>query len=96
MKHTGAPGVALEDDVIREMVDLNITGDMTGAQGGHAGGDSRLVEDFLNVLGGKEPSLSTTSIEESISGHLIGFGSNRSVEEGNVVDINMSRWMKGN
>ena len=79
-----------------EMVDLNITGDMTGAQGGHAGGDSRLVEDFLNVLGGKEPSLSTTSIEESISGHLIGFGSNRSVEEGNVVDINMSRWMKGN
>ncbi len=68
-------------------IDLKITGDMTGAQGGHGGGDLRLVDDFLKYLTGGEPSLSTTSIEDSISGHLIGFRADLSREEHKAVEI---------
>lgn len=77
-----------------QTVDLNITGDMTGARGGHGGGDSRLVADFLDYLNGKTRSLSTTSLEDSISGHLIGFCANRSVDENRTVDINMRNRME--
>jgi predicted dehydrogenase len=70
-----------------EIVDLNVGGDMHGAFGGHAGGDARLVRDFLDVVKGEPPSISTTSIEDSVSGHLIGFCADRSMEEHRVVDI---------
>ncbi|QHE53036.1 Gfo/Idh/MocA family protein [Pontibacillus sp. HMF3514] len=39
----------------------------------HGGGDLLLVEDFVKVLQGRKPSLSTTTLEDSIYGHLIGF-----------------------
>jgi predicted dehydrogenase len=68
-------------------VDLNQTGDTTGAQGGHGGGDSRLVGDFLDYLEGKTPSLSTTTIEDSIAGHLIGFLADRSRTEHRTIEI---------
>ncbi len=53
--------------------------------GGHAGGDLRLVADFVRILRGEQPSISCTSIEDSIAGHLIGFRAgiamkNRTVE----------------
>jgi len=72
-----------------KVVDLNVKGDMTGAHGGHGGGDGRLVRDFLDYLNGKKPSLSTTSIEDSIAGHLIGFCANRSTAENRIVTVNM-------
>jgi predicted dehydrogenase len=72
-----------------EIVDLNITVDMTCAHGGHGGGDSRLLRDFLDYISGKQPSISTTSIEDSISGHLIGFCADRSLAENRVICINM-------
>lgn len=77
------PGHEYSEDT----VDLNVTGDMTGARGGHGGGDGRLVSDFLDYLEGKEPSLSTTSIEDSVAGHLIGFCANRSLEERRTVEV---------
>ncbi|MFH1706316.1 MAG: Gfo/Idh/MocA family oxidoreductase [Planctomycetota bacterium] len=75
-----------------EVVDVNVTGDMTGAQGGH--GDSRLVADFLAYLNGEKPSLSTTSLEDSIAGHLIGFCANRSVAGNKMVDIDIRKRLK--
>jgi predicted dehydrogenase len=69
------------------IVDLKISGDMTGARGGHGGGDLRLVADFLRLLRGETPSLSSTALEDSISGHLIGFGADRAMETGTVVEI---------
>ena len=77
------PGCEYEE-VVR---DLKIEGDMTGAFGGHGGGDLRLVEDFVNVLQGKEPSISCTSLEDSINGHLVGFAADRAMEENRVVEI---------
>lgn len=73
-----------------EVVDVGIEGDMHGQSGGHGGGDLRLVADVLNVLNGKPPSLSTTSLEDSISSHLIGFCADRSREEQRVVEIDFS------
>lgn len=53
--------------------DLNITGDMTGEFGGHGGGDLRLMDDFVDNLSGMEPSISCTSLEDSIYSHLTVF-----------------------
>lgn len=74
-----------------KVVDLNLTGDMTGAQGGHGGGDLRLVEDFLDVLRGNKPSISSTSIEDSINGHLLGFCADLARETKTVVNV-LERW----
>jgi predicted dehydrogenase len=70
-----------------QIVDLNVTGDMSGAQGGHAGGDLRLVADFVRELNGQARSLSSTNLEDSILGHLLGFCAERARETGQVVEI---------
>jgi len=70
-----------------KIVDLNQAGDMTGAHGGHGGGDLRLVGDFLAVLRGGTPSISSTPIEDSINGHLLGFCADLSREKRLVVDV---------
>ena len=72
-----------------EVVDLKVRGDMSGAHGGHAGGDGRLVSDFLDYIGGKPASLSTTNIEDSVAGHLIGFCANRALRENKTVAVDM-------
>lgn len=68
-------------------VDLNVTGDMSGAFGGHGGGDMRLVADFCSVLKGRTPSISCTSIDDSISGHLLGFLADKALEEGKIEKV---------
>ena len=70
-----------------EEVDVNVHGDMTGARGGHGGGDMRLVADFLRFQRGEETSPSTTSIDDSINGHLVGFCADRARRAGEVVTI---------
>jgi predicted dehydrogenase len=70
-----------------EVVDLTVGGDMHGAFGGHGGGDMRLVADFLRVIRGEPPSISTTPLEDSVAGHLIGFSADRAMAERRVVDL---------
>lgn len=64
-----------------ERVEINVKGD------GHGGGDHRLVADFVRVLRGEPASISTTSLEDSIYGHLIGFAAEESRRERAVVPI---------
>lgn len=64
-----------------ERVDLNVSSDM------HGGGDLRLVQDFIRVIQGQPPSISSTALEESIYGHLIGFAADRSMESGSTVEL---------
>ena len=64
-----------------ERIDLSVRGD------GHGGGDHRLVADFVRVLRGEEASISTTTLEDSINGHLIGFAADQSRVEQRVVAI---------
>lgn len=71
------------------LVDLNVAGDMTGAHGGHGGGDSRLVADFLRLLNDEPPSISTTRLEDSIAGHVIGFRADRALAEHTLIAIDL-------
>ena len=73
-----------DKDYLEEVVDLNVTGDMTGAFGGHGGGDLRLVEDFVHLLQGRKPSASCTSIADSINGHLAVFRAEKSRKNNTV------------
>jgi predicted dehydrogenase len=70
-----------------EVVDLTIGGDMTGAFGGHGGGDLRLMADFVRLINGEAPSIATTTLADSVNGHLIGFRADVAMAEGRVVAI---------
>ncbi len=64
------------------LIDLKVTGDMTGEQGAHGGGDRRLVSDFLKVLCGEEKPFSATEINDSTVGHLVVFAAERARKSG--------------
>lgn len=81
------PGHEYQEDV----VDLNVGGDMTGAFGAHAGGDMRLVADFLKTLRGEPRSVCSTVIEDSVAGHLMGFGADQSLREQRIVNIEFEK-----
>lgn len=53
----------------------------------HGGGDMGVVEDFVRMVRGKEASISTTSLEDSIYGHLIGFIAEDAREQNKVLSI---------
>jgi predicted dehydrogenase len=73
-----------------QVIDLDISGDMHGAFGGHGGGDLGLVADFVRVARSETPSISTTGIQDSITGHLVGFCADRAMREGRVVEMDTS------
>jgi predicted dehydrogenase len=74
-----------EHEYSEEWIDLNESGDMHGAFGGHGGGDLRLVKDFVDLVNGGAPSLACTRIEDSVNGHLTGFLADQAMEEERVV-----------
>ena len=65
--------------------DLNVTGDMIGAKGGHGGGDENLVIDFIDYINGHEPSVSCTTLEDSVVSHHTVFCANESRKSGKTV-----------
>ncbi|MBQ4258722.1 MAG: Gfo/Idh/MocA family oxidoreductase [Lachnospiraceae bacterium] len=67
-----------------EVFDLFLTGEMDGEHGDHGGGDVRLSEDFVDYLNGAEPSISCTSLEDSIYSHLTVFRAEKSRKNGTV------------
>ncbi|MFD2114654.1 Gfo/Idh/MocA family protein [Paenibacillus yanchengensis] len=64
-----------------EQIDVGVSKDM------HGGGDLRLVADFIKVMKGAPPSISSTSLEKSLHGHLIGFAADQSRLEQKMVEI---------
>ena len=50
----------------------------------HGGGDLDLVRDFVAYARGEEPSVSCTSISDSLSGHLVVFLADKSRENGGI------------
>ncbi len=67
--------------------DLQVTGDMIGAKGGHGGGDRGLVLDFLEYINGHEPSVSCTMLEDSVISHHTVFCANEARKNGTVVKL---------
>lgn len=70
-----------------KVVDLNMSGDLHGAFGAHGGGDLRLVRDFVRVIRGEPVSISTTNLEDSITGHRIGFAAEQAMQAHRVVRL---------
>ena len=77
------PGCEYTEDVI----ELDIEGDMFGSVGGHGGGDLRLVADFCQFLLGGTPSISSTDLNDSIYGHLVGFLAEEARLKGKVLIV---------
>lgn len=75
------PDARAGHEYVEKRVDLDVSSDM------HGGGDLRLVADFVSVMRGVAPSISTTSLEDSIYGHLIGFRADQSRLEERVLRI---------
>ncbi len=61
--------------------------DRQGETGGHFGGDRGLVLDFCEIMRGAEPSVSYTSIENSVTGHLLVYAADESMKEARPVDL---------
>ncbi|NOU73743.1 gfo/Idh/MocA family oxidoreductase [Paenibacillus sp. LMG 31458] len=66
------PDATVGHEYSEERVAVIVTNDS------HGGGDLLLVEDFIKVLQGETPSISSTSLEKSIHGHQIGFAAEHS------------------
>ena len=73
-----------------EVIEVSDGADDVTAEANHGGGDLRLVRDFLRVARGEPPSISTTSLDDSIAGHLIGFSADRAMKEHRVIDLTCS------
>lgn len=61
---------------------IDITEDTSGA---HSGGDLRLAADFVARVAGEKPSISCTSIDDSIAGHMLVIGAERARREHTVI-----------
>ena len=73
-----------------EIIDVSkLTDDFAG----HGGGDSRMVEEFLDhLLTGQSPSIRTTTLERSIESHFAALAAEKSRKEGGrVVDLSEMR-----
>ena len=53
----------------------------------HGGGDLRLVADFLAVVRGEQPSLSTTHLADSLNGHAIAYAADEALRSGAVLEV---------
>ena len=65
-------------------IDFN---DRAGETGGHFGGDKGLVADFCRLMKGEEPSISCTSIDDSINGHRLVYKAEEARKEHRVVKM---------
>ncbi|MHA6481219.1 Gfo/Idh/MocA family protein [Paenibacillus sp. strain BS8-2] len=71
------PGGEYKEEIVR----LQVSKDM------HGGGDRRIIEDFIGVVSGDTGSRFTTSLANSIFGHLVGFRADRARLSGQVEEV---------
>ncbi|MBP6004098.1 MAG: Gfo/Idh/MocA family oxidoreductase [Pyrinomonadaceae bacterium] len=83
-------------DVVGDMTAMTHTDFLTGKKtewkqdsDGHGGGDWRLVNDWLTAVSKKDPSLLTSTIDQSIESHIMGFMAEKSRKTKQVMDIKM-------
>jgi predicted dehydrogenase len=83
-------------DVVGDMTSMTHTDFLTGNKtewkqesDGHGGGDWRLVNDWLTAISKKDPSLLTSTIDQSIESHIMGFMAEESRKKKRVMDVRM-------
>ena len=55
--------------------------------GGHGGGDYAIMYELVRYLNGDESSVSISTLEDSVSSHLVVFAAEESVASGKAVEI---------
>lgn len=83
-------------DVVGDMTQLTHTDFLSGRKtewkqesDGHGGGDWRLVNDWLLAISKRDPSLLTSTIDQSIESHVMGFMAEESRKRKRVMDVRM-------
>ena len=70
-----------------KMIDVNEQIVASHDYSGHAGGDFAIMNELVAYLNGDKSSVSITSISDSVNGHKIVFGAERSRKSGITVEI---------
>lgn len=73
---------------ISRRIQSDVDGDASGVNGTHGGGDLRLVADFVDLISGETPSISTTSLDDSVMGHYLVFKADEARVDRKVVELN--------
>lgn len=68
-----------------QIIDVNVAGG--GGQGGHGGGDTRLIDDFISSLRHEPTSPGATRIQDSLTGHRLAFAADTAMREHRVVTL---------
>lgn len=83
-------------DVVGDMTQMTHTDFLSGKKtewkqesDGHGGGDWRLVNDWLLAISMKDPALLTSTIDQSIESHVMGFMAEESRKKKRVMDVRM-------
>lgn len=83
-------------DVVGDMTQMTHTDFLSGKKtewkqesDGHGGGDWRLVNDWLLAISKKDPALLTSTIDQSIESHVMGFMAEESRKKKRVMDVRM-------
>ena len=56
---------------------------------GHGGGDYGLMQDWVQAVGQQNAALLTSTIDESIESHLMGFAAEKSRKTKKIIDIKL-------
>lgn len=83
-------------DVVGDMTAMTHTDFLTGKKtewkqesDGHGGGDWRLVNDWLTAISKKDATLLTSTIDQSIESHIMGFMAEKSRKMKRVMDVKL-------
>jgi predicted dehydrogenase len=91
-------------DMVGDMEELTVTDFRTGKSvklvpkaedvesyknSGHGGGDWMLMRDFVMAVANQDPKRLTSTIDQSIESHLMGFAAEESRQTGRIADITM-------
>ncbi|HNF78500.1 MAG TPA: Gfo/Idh/MocA family oxidoreductase, partial [Cyclobacteriaceae bacterium] len=83
-------------DIVGDMNSFTITNFRSGkkeewkeATDGHGGGDWRLAENWVQAVAQRNPALLTSTIDQSIESHVMGFMAEESRKNKKVMDIRM-------
>ncbi len=68
-----------------EVIDTKTTGSTITS--GHGGGDSRLMESFLDAVAGNDPTKILSGPDETLESHLMVFAAERARRDGTVVEV---------
>ena len=91
-------------DMVGDMEELNLTDFRTGKttkmipnaedvndykNSGHGGGDWLLMRDFVQAVSNQDPKYLTSTIDQSIESHIMGFAAERSRKNGTIEKVKL-------